>query len=589
VPLLLSDLLRASLCAQPAKFASEVLPRYFKHRNFSSFVRQLNLYNFKKTGVDPTCREFRHPLFVQGRVEWLPQIKRKSRKKAKTAASTDGGDDEDEDDMEDETGEAFGQRVNPMSAAPPSYVGEVTQPLSSVPLWPLIKPASGGRVPVSAPNVPPPPIKQAPVILSPALGPHDFSPLGVVAGAVPTSAGLPMDIQGSSLALSEDIHRLAGGIDSLRGSRREADAVLQELVSLKRRQGILEQNVLRLSESNAKLEAEASTAQMLRSELVNSRQRLSVLKTALHKLYVLVYHMYQAFKASHGQLTVEQRDKLAAIEDIARDMGGDGVTPLGLDAASARTQVYELLSPAVPAGSPMAEQEEDPPTSGVSSFAKDGALPFQQARTHWRFLMSGTAGPAAGPSESAVLQDLDAGRRHKRAREDVTQPPPPEAEERVAMSVRAESLPPMIKGRSASGESDIGSPLPDRPQRPPLPLQQTRQSSSITDELGQMAADLHDDQQVLLATLATAQDRLRDAGSLLALPVTSPPPPQMMRRGRSNTTAASASRAKRPKLSSNPGREESEYDFNFEEMDALSSPSMVSLGELDDDPPGMMD
>lgn len=57
-------------------FSESILPQYFKHKNISSFIRQLNMYDFHK--VREGSYEFTHPLFKPGQVDSLKKIQRKN-------------------------------------------------------------------------------------------------------------------------------------------------------------------------------------------------------------------------------------------------------------------------------------------------------------------------------------------------------------------------------------------------------------------------------------------------------------------------------------------------------------------------------
>ncbi|KII86035.1 hypothetical protein PLICRDRAFT_115202 [Plicaturopsis crispa FD-325 SS-3] len=80
-----TDLGTSFVVSNVGEFSRSILGSHFKHNNFSSFVRQLNMYGFHKinrvpqrTTTDAQTWEFSHHKFLRGRPDLLDEIKRKA-------------------------------------------------------------------------------------------------------------------------------------------------------------------------------------------------------------------------------------------------------------------------------------------------------------------------------------------------------------------------------------------------------------------------------------------------------------------------------------------------------------------------------
>ena len=107
---------RAFAIHKPRDFVKHVMPKYFRMSRFSSFQRQLNLYDFQRITEGPDKGSYYHELFVQGRPILSTMMKRNKIKGVKKNKNNDasantasamtnvnGAADEDEgDDADDE-------------------------------------------------------------------------------------------------------------------------------------------------------------------------------------------------------------------------------------------------------------------------------------------------------------------------------------------------------------------------------------------------------------------------------------------------------------------------------------------------------
>jgi len=88
---------RAFIVRDKSRFERMVMPKFFSHKSFKSFRRQVNLYDFKRLRNEECSTAYYHEAFLRGRPDLLDSIKLKKSKGVERKDSNEMGLDGDPD------------------------------------------------------------------------------------------------------------------------------------------------------------------------------------------------------------------------------------------------------------------------------------------------------------------------------------------------------------------------------------------------------------------------------------------------------------------------------------------------------------